>query len=293
MSGIGVSTTPMPDQIIHERFTIPSRDGYPLRGDVRYRESSGGGRAIVVCHGFKGFKDWGFFPEIGAEIARAGYVAVAFNFSGSGVGDDLENVTDIERFERATLSGDLDDLGRILDAVAGGDLPGPPATAPVGLLGHSRGGGVGILRAATDSRIGALVTWASVARFERWDPKTLRRWREQGYVEVMNARTGQVFRLRTDVLDDFEAHAADLNVERAARNLAIPHLIVHGTADESVSVDEGRELAAWGRGELHLVEGAGHTFGAVHPFRGRTPAFDDVLSTTVAFFQRYLPVLSA
>ncbi len=278
----------MLEPVHHERFSIPSRDGYPLRGDVRYPEGFSSGRAIVVCHGFKGFKDWGYFPELGAELARAGYLAVSFNFSGSGVGPDLENFTDVDRFERATLSGDLDDLGRILDALAG-KLPGPRAAAPFGLLGHSRGGGVGVLRAAADDRIGCLVTWSAVARFDRWDREALERWRQQGFTEVLNARTGQVFQLRADFLDDFAAHAADrLNVERCASRLTIPHLVVHGTADESVPVDEALALAKWGRGELHLIDGAGHTFGAVHPFAGRTPALDDALGSTVAFFRRHL-----
>jgi pimeloyl-ACP methyl ester carboxylesterase len=294
------STPPShPPRILHERFVIPSRDGYPLRGDVRYRQPIGGKtpdstRTIVGCHGFKGFKDWGFWPEIGKALAHAGYVAVTFNFAGSGIGEDLETFSDPERFERATLSGDLDDLGRILDAAAGGRLPGPRMGDACGVLGHSRGGAVGLLRAAADSRIGALVTWAAVSGFDRWDEETLRQWRERGSIEVVNARTGQVFHLRTDFLDDFTAHSRGrLDVERAAGAIVAPHLIVHGTSDETVPIAEARALAAWGRGQLHLVEGAGHTFGAVHPFAGRTAAFDDAIAATIAFFDRHLSGRSA
>ena len=46
--------------------------------------------AIRQPHGFKGFKDWGFFPHLADRLARAGLVAVSFNFSGSGVGPDGE-----------------------------------------------------------------------------------------------------------------------------------------------------------------------------------------------------------
>lgn len=273
----------------HARFHVPSADGYPLRGDARWQGSPAAAPAIVVCHGFKGFKDWGFFPELARELAGAGYLVVNFNFSGSGIGEGLVEFTDVERFERATLSGDLDDLGRIVDALSAGDLPGPPASG-VGLVGHSRGGAVSLLFAARDHRISCLVTWSSVAHFGRWDEKTRRTWRERGHVEVVNARTGQVFHLRTDLLDDIEAHGGGrLNLERASRELAIPHLIVHGEEDESVPIAEGRELAAWGRGELRTVPGTGHTFGAVHPFAGRTPALDEVLAATGAFFKRHLP----
>jgi len=285
--------------IREERFEIPSRDGYPLRGDVRYPTAATASQtappAIVVCHGFKGFKDWGCFPTIGRDLAEAGYLAVSFNFSGSGIGPDLLNFTDGERFEHATISGDLDDLSRILEAIGSGALPGPRASAAgIGLLGHSRGGGVSLLAAAEDTRVRAVVVWGSVSSFGRWHPGTVAEWRLKGYVPVENARTKQVFHLRTDILDDLTAHGQGrLNVERAAKTLAerrVPVLIVHGGADESVAVTEGRAIAGWSGGELNEMPGAGHTFGAVHPFRGRTPDLDRALAVTRDFFRRQLPV---
>ena len=281
--------------IQHERFAIPSRDGYPLRGDVRYRLRPDGppAAAIVVCHGFKGFKDWGFFPDVARELAAAGYLAVSFNFSGSGIGPNLEQFTDVERFERATVSGDVSDLERILEAIAQGQLPGGHALSAFGLLGHSRGGGVALLAASAEPRVRAVVTWASVSHFNRWPPEVLADWRTRGYIEVENARTKQVFRLTTDFLSDIEAHGQGrLNIELAVRALSargVPMLIVHGDGDESVPIGEGRDLAGWGGGELRVLPGANHTFGAVHPFRSRTPDLGVVLSETVAFFRRHVP----
>ena len=81
--------------LVHHPFAIPSRDGYPLRGDARYQDGLGDGApAVVICHGFKGFKDWGFFPEVAAALAASGYLAISFNFSGSGIGSDLCDFTD-------------------------------------------------------------------------------------------------------------------------------------------------------------------------------------------------------
>ncbi len=281
--------------IREDRFEIPSRDGYPLRGDVRFAAGRDPSPAIVVSHGFKGFKDWGSFPAVARDLAAAGYIAVSFNYSGSGIGPDLQNFTDTERFERATISSDLDDLGRILDAIAAGALPGPRAAIAggMGLVGHSRGGGVSLLRAGGDSRVAAVAVWASVSDFERWRPTTVSDWREKGYVEVENFRTKQIFRLRTDLLDDIQTHGRGrLFIEGAAKALAarrVPVLVVHGDADESVAIAEGRAIAEWSAGELFEVPGAGHTFGAVHPFRGRTPDLDQVLARTRDFFHRHLP----
>jgi len=73
-----------------------------------------------VCHGLKGFKDWGFFPYVVERLARAGFAAVSFNFSGSGVGGDGERFDELERFAHNTYSQELQDLHIVLDAVTNG-----------------------------------------------------------------------------------------------------------------------------------------------------------------------------
>jgi hypothetical protein len=40
--------------------------------------------------------------------------------------------------------------------------------------------------------------------------------------------------------------------------------------------------------ELLLIKGAGHTFGAVHPWQGSTPALDQVFDATLRFFAAHL-----
>ncbi len=71
--------------MIHRRFTLESRRAEPIHGDVRLPEGPGPHPVVVCCHGFKGFKDWGFHPWLGATLAEAGLAAVHFNFSRNGV----------------------------------------------------------------------------------------------------------------------------------------------------------------------------------------------------------------
>jgi dienelactone hydrolase len=65
-------------------------------GDVLIDVRAGGREtarpAVVVVHGFKGFKDWGLWPQLAERLARAGVSAVTFNLSGSGVDDTGEFV---------------------------------------------------------------------------------------------------------------------------------------------------------------------------------------------------------
>ncbi|MDX1495303.1 MAG: alpha/beta fold hydrolase, partial [Longimicrobiales bacterium] len=152
------------------RFSLETDDGATLNGDVRLPDGVEPEGALVVIHGFKGFKDWGFFPYVCRELAEAGHAVVSFNFSHNGIGDDPLEFTELERFARNTLSRELDEVGRVLEAVRGGELPGIEDPGPVGLLGHSRGGGQAVL-AAAEHDVKALVTWAAVADFDRWsDP---------------------------------------------------------------------------------------------------------------------------
>ena len=257
-------------------------DGGPLYVDIRTGARGGEVRPVVViCHGFKGFKDWGMLPKVAERFALAGFTAVSFNFSGSGVGPSSDVVDEPERWFRQTLSGDLADLETVLSHVV------RDGSSWVGLVGHSRGGGVAIIQAARDARVKALVTWASVAGFQRYSAEELARWRRDGRIEVVNTRTGQVLPIGTEALLDLERHSAGtLDVLAAASRVSAPWLIVHGSADESVPAEEAAQLAqASGsvRTERLTVDGAGHTFGARHPWAGSTPELESVVAHTAQF----------
>jgi len=271
------------------KHTLPGALGEILI-DVRAGGRGSPRPAVVVVPGFKGFKDWGMFPPFAERLARAGLSAVSVNLSGSGV-DDEGGFTLVERFGHNSYSAELVDALQVVDALARGAL-GVAAPSSIGLVGHSRGGGIGVLAAAEDRRITALATWAAISSVERWSPAEQRGWREAGVKEIVNARTGQRLPLYPDVLDDIERNAnGRLDILGAAGRLAIPWLIVHGTEDESVSSLEAEALHAAAKGDSvrHLpIDGAGHTFGTVHPWQGETPAFRLVADETLGFLAAHL-----
>ena len=249
--------------------------------------------AIVVVHGWKGFKDWGMFPPLAERLARAGFATVTFNLSGSGV-DDRGELSWPDRFGRDTYTAELEDLGIVVEALTRGQL-GVAVPSSIGLVGHSRGGGVAVLHAARDPRVKALVTWAAISSVERWSPQAVADWRRTGFMEAVNARTGQRLRLTTDILDDVERNAVgSLDILGAATRVTVPWLIVHGTEDESVSHLEAEALRAaspMATTRLLAVEEAGHTFGAGHPWNALvhdTPALRRVFDMTLAWFAAHL-----
>lgn len=278
-----------------EPFTLDRPGGGTLHGLLDLPDGGEPRPAVVICHGFKGFMEWGFFPALAALLAERGFVAVRFNLSGAGMlpGDEL--VTDPAAFRDNTYSAELADLLRVLEEVAGGRVAGGRIDAArIGLLGHSRGGAASVLAAAAEPwrpRLRALVTWAAIARVDRYSPQERQVWRATGELPVANARTGQRLALGRALLDDVDRHAAgELNVLGAAGRRAAPWLIVHGEEDESVPASEALELDAHAAGthELLLIPGAGHTFGARHPFAGPTPFLIQALNATQTWFRRYL-----
>jgi dipeptidyl aminopeptidase/acylaminoacyl peptidase len=276
-------------------FTLETPSGATLHGFVDLPDDRPGGQpAVVICHGFKGFMEWGFFPYLGNLLADRGLVAIRFNVSGAGMRPGDDRVTDSGAFRANTHGREVADFLAVLDAVGESIAPGRVDRGRLGIFGHSRGGGNAVLIASRPlwrDRLRALVTWAAVAGFDRYTPEQKAAWRRDGELPVVNARTGQKLALGLDLLAELE-RSAELDVLSAAAQVRAPWLIVHGEEDESVPADEARRLAerAGGENELLLVPGGGHTFGARHPFAGPTPQLIQAMNATQRWFRRHLGV---
>lgn len=273
-------------------FSVSNARDDAVHGDVRFVEDGRVKPAVVFCHGFKGFKDWGPFPAWGRALAKAGFVAVHFNFSYNGVSPDAPTeFTELDRFASNTYTRELDDVQAVLDAVADGTLPEAPINASeIGLMGHSRGGGIAILQAAREDRVQALATWSSVSTFlGRFTESQVDDWETQGYTEVVNSRTGQVMRLNRVLYDDALEHRDALDILAAARTIEAPWLIVHAKDDESVRFEAAERLADANDDAVLLPAEGGHTFGGAHPHDGEVPAsLRRVWDQTIGFFTDHL-----
>src|SRR5436305_1901013 len=94
-----------------------------LHGLVDLPDAPGERPAVVICHGFKGFMEWGFFPALVALLAERGYVAVRFNLSGTGMRPGDELVTDPDAFRANTYGRELAELLAVLDATGRPNAP--------------------------------------------------------------------------------------------------------------------------------------------------------------------------
>ncbi|HEX9940711.1 MAG TPA: alpha/beta hydrolase [Thermoanaerobaculia bacterium] len=264
-----------------------------LHGVVDLPDAPGERPAVVICHGFKGFMEWGFFPHLATLLAERGFVAVRFNLSGAGMRPGDELVTDPDAFRENTYSRELADLLAVLAATGETLAPGRVDRGRLGLFGHSRGGGAALLASAHppwQEQVRALVTWAAISNVDRFTPGQKEEWRRQGELPVVNARTGQRLALGLGLLADVEERRAELDLLAAARERRAPWLIVHGANDESVPVEEAHRLAgaAAGEKELLVIPEASHTFGSRHPFACPTPQLVQALNATQRWFRSHL-----
>ena len=269
---------------------IKNSSGNTLNIDFRYNENSNKKLPLLIfCHGFKGFKDWGCFPYMMEKISSEDIFVVSFNFSLNGTDNEKDNPVDFDRldlFAENTFSKELDDLGDVINFLEAEKENYNFDFDNLILAGHSRGGGIAILKSAEDSRIKKLITLASVAEFNRYGEETKKIWKERGFIEVLNTRTHQKMKMNYSLYDDLIKNYDRLNIQNAISKLNIPALIMHGTEDLAVDKSEAEtlfELCPKSKSKLIILDNTGHTFGAVHPFVGTTNKLEKVIKHILGF----------
>ena len=256
-----------------KNIPLPGKHQRPILTDVIYPSEGGKKPVLLFCHGYKGFKDWGVWELMAEAFARNGFFFVKFNFSHNG--GTLEqpiDFPDLDAFAQNTFTKELDDLEVVLDWLTSKDLglKGHIDENNISLMGHSRGGGTAIIKASEDERIKKLITLASVsdfaARFPQGEAFTV--WKNAGIGYVINTRTNQQMPHLFSFYEDFKANEERLTISRAVQELNKPFLIIHGSADPTVDVDNAEHLKQWQpEAQLLLLQGSDHVFGASHPWK--------------------------
>ncbi len=258
--------------MIQSKNNTITGDKKPILFDCFYSETSQPKPLVIFCHGYKGFKDWGAWDLVAKKFAEAGFFFVKFNFShnGGSVEKPLE-FPDLEAFAQNNYSLELEDLDRVLEYFSNtNEYQKEIDKNNVSLIGHSRGGGIVLIKAEEDDRVSKIVTLAGVSdyksRFLEGTP-VFNHWKDTGRFYVENGRTKQQMPHDWQFYTNFIANEERLTIKRAAKAITKPWMIIHGDNDTSVKIDEGNALHSWNpKSKFEIIKNANHVFGASHPF---------------------------
>ena len=261
-------------------WTLPGADGQTIIGNTHLPENHPRNHhpdrpaagVLIIAHGFKGYKDYGFFPHLASTAAARGLIAIRFNFSHSGMTNRLDTFARPDLFELDTWSKQVDDLLAVHAAVARGELV--DKHLPIAWFGHSRGGLTTILAAARlfdassqDTPAAVIPVSAPHRATTGFDEQVQQLIRSQGYVESPSARTGQALRVGAGWLAEIDRDPQAYDPVAAIARIACPILLIHGETDPTVPVEASRALAtaAGDNAQLATIPDAGHTFNCPNP----------------------------
>ncbi len=274
-------------------FVLTPTHGRSFRADARYIPNQQAKPLVIFVHGFKGFKDWGHFNLFADYFAQQEFVFIKLNLSHNGTTLDSEDLTDMEAFGQNNFSIELDDLDTLINYIfnAPANLPAAELNLnKIYLIGHSRGGGLVILKAAAEERVQAVVGWAPISDLlMRWSEEVLINWQKTGVHYIYNSRINQDMPLYYQLVEDFMANRERLDIPSVAARLNKPFLIIHAEDDETLPVNMAHELKAnQPLAEVIILPEGGHTFGGKHPFPDTIlPPFAQVVAErTVEFFKK-------
>ncbi len=228
---------------------------------------------ILFAHGFKGFKDWGHFSLIAREFAERGFYVIKFNFTHNG--GTIENpidFDDLESFSENSYWKELIDIEKILKWISKNDYMQERGADinNINIIGHSRGGAVSMIAASKYAEITRVISWAAISDFMSRLPskKELLEWESCGIRTIHNSRTNQQMPMKYQFVRELIKHQDDLNIKNAIKELDIPQLIIHGSADSTVNFKAAHDLKEWNsNAQLEIINDAQHTFGGSHPWK--------------------------
>ena len=256
---------------ILKNLLVKGQHSKPIVTDVFYQETRQPKKVIIFCHGYKGFKDWGAWNLMAETFANAGFFFIKFNFShNGGTPENPIDFPDLEAFGNNNYTKELDDLESIIDWIStNSTYKNDVNLDDISIIGHSRGGGIVLLKAHEDKRVKRVITLAAVSDFGSRSSTIgdLENWKKTGVKYVVNGRTKQQMPHFYQFYKNFKENESRLNIQNAVKNLQIPLLIIHGDHDTSIDIEEAHQIHSWQpNSTLEIIKDADHVFNVSHPW---------------------------
>ena len=243
----------------------------PIVSDIFYNKTNSKKPIVIFCHGYKGYKDWGAWNLMANSFVDNDLFFVKLNFSHNG--GTLKNpidFPDLNAFGENNFILELDDLEDIINWIIDNeDFKNEIDTNDITLIGHSRGGGIVVIKASENKKITKVITLNGVSDYGVRFPKKedLIKWGNEGVMYVTNGRTKQEMPHFYQFYKNFKENENRLTIKTAVQKLDKPLLIISGGRDVVVTPKEGELMHSWNpNSELFFVDEMNHTLGSKHPW---------------------------
>jgi pimeloyl-ACP methyl ester carboxylesterase len=275
----------------HQSFQLNNTDNTIIFGDIRQPSQAGRYPLVLILHGFKSWKDWGFFPYVAEQIAETGAIGVNISFSHCGVTPGSDIIDKVEEFSNETITHQIQDVMHVISSIKSNKIDGIDLTEKwdgrIFIIGHSRGGAIAILVASRIEGINGLALWAPIARFIRVSSRQRQLWINEGRFTFHDAQSGIELYIKRNYIDDIEKNN-HFDLIKAASLLTTPVIFLHGKQDLTVNIKESEMLfdAIQNKNKkIEIIERTGHTFGINHPFISPGDVLNSIISKTATFFK--------
>lgn len=257
--------------IVSEPFDIRLNEQLSLHGNVKAVQDGSPKPVVVAVHGFRGSRDWGFWPEVTDSLAANGFYAVSFSFSRVTAKDN--GLSEQVIAEASTIAQELIDLEVILRQIKQRLLPlrDEADERRVAVIGHSRAGSSSIIAAAEQPEdIQAVIVWNGGAA-----------------PQAGAKHSNDVSLVQQVIADDVKASGDRYHILSQFKTLKQPSLIVQGSKDNERLIAANARLREEVPDQTYVtIDGADHTFGAEHPYRGATLHLKEALEASLAFLKK-------
>jgi len=182
-----------------------------------------------------------------------------FNFSHNGT--TLENPSDfddMEAFGNNNFCIELDDLNFVIDWILNNHyFKNEININEIHLLGHSRGGAISILKSNEDKKIKSVISWASPSNLLSRLPSgdKLNTWKKTNVAYIYNSRINKNMPMYYQFYENCILNKQRLSIEKSIKRQTKPHLVIHGSEDPTVPVDDALEMKNWNNDiKLEIIE---------------------------------------
>lgn len=229
---------------MEEKITFKNSKGENLCGLLSI---TGKDKVAVLCHGHSTGKNNKTNQTIFSILNAQDISTFRFDFYGNGESDG--------KFEESNLSESIDNTLQAIKLVKNKGFK------KIILVGSSFGGLSSIITASKSQDLYALVLKSPVSDYgevylNRYGETGMAEWKEKGQI-FRDPKDNRGLKLNYSFVENYKKY----NTYELAKQIKIPTLIIHGSADEMVPVSQSQKLVKiLPNAKLVLIEGSDHRY---------------------------------